>query len=955
MSQLSLRKGFAFAAALLLVGAAIAVAVVTHGSGSSNARTELTHIAKKGDPDLGNAKATPGEGSPGAVRAAEEDYAHRAFPADEIPFQAQVNARKAFAAINARFQASLTADKIFSQLNRGGASVGKFTPGSWSAIGSFSADYPGVLTFFGADYTTSGRTTAMAISPSCTDLKCQLWIGAAGGGVWRTYNALSDPPGQSWQFVSGSFGSNAIGYLTYSNGVLYAGTGETHASGDSEAGMGIWKSTDAGATWMKLPSTVTNLTTPGNGTYTGDAFAGRAISSIVVDPLNPKSIWVGSGRAVRGVTSVTGNAVSNPPLPRPPFGLFHSNDGGQTFDFVWNGAGTIRGVTRVALDPSSSQVIYASAYQTGLYRSMNGGTSFTQILPSIDPGLNASRIEFAVTKLSGGNTRIYVGNGASGATPAARFQRTDDAKVAVPVFVDLTTSQNQGYCTAQCWYDQFVYTPAGYPDTVYLGGSFDYSTYGGSTNGRGVLLSQNAGVNWTDQTADATTGPTPPGNCCNPNAIAPHSLHPDQQVFVTNPNNPLQWFEGSDGGIVRSSGQLADISSQCASRGLGPTSLARCQALLSAVPTVLTSLNKGLNTLQFQSLSVASDDVSHVQGGTQDNGTFENYGANYLQQPQTWPQIIYGDGGLSGFQTGNSNIRFNSFYGQFHDANVDNGAPTEWYIISGPIAASPEGSNFYAPILADPHPLRAGTIFEGSQSVWRTQDWGGDSTVLKATCPEFFTSGSDPSCGDFEPIGGAPSSDLTSAAWGTRAGFFDAYLARTPSDTGTLWAATNGGRVFISKNADATPANTVVWTRLDTLAANDPQRSITAISVDPNNPNHAFISYTGYNFNTPSQPGHVFSVTYDPSGASATWTSLDGSTLADLPVTSVAYDNVKDDLYASTDFGVLRLPHATTAWTMAGSGLPVVEVAGLTIVPGARKLYAATHGMGAWQMNLPGN
>ena len=38
---------------------------------------------------------------------------------------------------------------------------------------------------------------------------------------------------------------------------------------------------------------------------------------------------------------------------------------------------------------------------------------------------------------------------------------------------------------------------------------------------------------------------------------------------------------------------------------------------------------------------------------------------------------------------------------------------------------------------------------------------------------------------------------------------------------------------------------------------------------------------------------------------------------------------------------------------MAGSGLPAVEVAGLTIIPADRKLYAATHGMGAWQLRLP--
>ena len=293
----------------------------------------------------------------------------------------------------------------------------------------------------------------------------------------------------------------------------------------------------------------------------------------------------------------------------------------------------------------------------------------------------------------------------------------------------------------------------------------------------------------------------------------------------------------------------------------------------------------------------------------------------------------------------------NSFFGQLHDANVDNGAPTEWYIISGPIASSPEFSNFYAPLLADPHPARAGTIFEGSQSVWRTQDWGGNPAVLKATCPEFFHSGFDPACGDFVKTGARP---LTSTGWGPdRTACCVAFIARTPSDRSTLWAATNAGRLFVTRNADATPANKVEYVRIDQTADNDPGRSITGIYIDPANANHAWITYTGYNFNTPAQPGHVFSVWYSPATRTATWTSLDYN-IGDLPMTSVAYDQVRGDLYVANDFGVMKLPAGSNSWTMAATGMPVVEVPDLKIVPGARKLYAATHGMGIWLLNLGG-
>ena len=74
-------------------------------------------------------------------------------------------------------------------------------------------------------------------------------------------------------------------------------------------------------------------------------------------------------------------------------------------------------------------------------------------------------------------------------------------------------------------------------------------------------------------------------------------------------------------------------------------------------------------------------------------------------------------------------------------------------IISAPILSSPEGSFFYPPIIADPNPATAGSIFQGSFSVWRTQDWGGNQAYLEANCPEFTTSAVQPGCGDFVPIG----------------------------------------------------------------------------------------------------------------------------------------------------------------------------------------------------------
>ena len=139
--------------------------------------------------------------------------------------------------------------------------------------------------------------------------------------------------------------------------------------------------------------------------------------------------------------------------------------------------------------------------------------------------------------------------------------------------------------------------------------------------------------------------------------------------------------------------------------------------------------------------------------------------------------------------------------------------------------------------------------------------------------------------------------------------------------------------MFISKNVDADPASAVTWTRLDSLAANDPNRFVSGIYIDPANANHAWVSYSGFNASTPATPGHVFEVTYDPGAGTATWIDMSYD-LGDIPITDVVRDDVTGDLYASSDFGVYAWRPATTTWAVAAPGMPNVEVAGLTIISG---------------------
>ena len=361
--------------------------------------------------------------------------------------------------------------------------------------------------------------------------------------------------------------------------------------------------------------------------------------------------------------------------------------------------------------------------------------------------------------------------------------------------------------------------------------------------------------------------------------------------------------------------------------------------------------NDGLNTLQFQSLSISPHNNRIRQGGTQDNGTWQTNGSR-----RTWENMMIGDGGQSGFDVAIPEFRFHNFTNVTTDVNFNNGNIADWIWISDPVA---HGGEFYAPVISDP--VVSKTLFGGtSRTAYRTQTAGlGTMTIAEANqhCNE-WTGDFTVQCGDWAELG---PTRLTAAAWGDRALGNVAAIERTAADTGTAWAATTTGRVFVTKNVDAAGvtvggggnpirvATNVLWHRID--QATTPNRVISSIHVDSTNGNRAWVSYTGYSVNTPATPGHVFEVVFNPATGTATWTNL-GHNLADLPITDLVRDDETGDLYAATDFGVLRLASGSTTWRLAARGMPNVEVAGLTILSAKREVYAASHGLSAWLLDL---
>jgi hypothetical protein len=904
------------------------------------------HLAELSKSIPGNG-GEPGEGAGTAGEqssAMMQDFIELAYPKKDIPLSSIKAARQAIE------RATRRGDRR----------------GEWEMVGPEIATYQ--LSEFRTandyvpnEYAAGGRTTDIAIDPNCGrhgQGRCRVWITPAGGGVWRTENAMAN--NVRWRYLSGSFGINSIGSITIdpndpSGNTLWVGTGEGNTCGSGcVAGVGLYKSTDGGDHWA--------------GPLGVSAFNARGVGTIAIKPGNPNVIYAGSSYGVRGHASACCyGAVSQyrALIPGAPiWGLYRSTNGGATWSLVHNGStdpaacGTDalaiannttpcspRGVRRVEIDPSNPNIVYAASYARGVWRSSDGGSTWTQIKPSLNATIATTRPEIAVTRLPNGKTRMYVGEGHTSAAEYSRLFRSDDVATGVPVFQQLTSNNpatndwhTYNYCTGQCWYDNMIYTPPGQPDTIYVGGSYLYGEP--YANKRGVLRSTNAGDSFTDMTYDAT------------DTVHPNGIHPDMHKIVEHPRRPGLFFQASDGGIIRSSGQYVNRSSDCDSRGIPEPYLSRCRELLSAIPTLLESMNRGLHTLQFQSLSVSPFDSGELQGGTQDNGTWENFG-----QEREWLQTMWGDGGQSGFDATDPHFRFHTFFDASPDVNFSDGEIWDWNWIGDTIFGT--GGLFYVPIISDPVVHR--TMFVGTTTALRTKTHGMGTMTLeefRANCNEFTGSFTTP-CGDWAPLGTTP---LNAAGWGDRAGGSVAAVERAATDESTLWAATTTGRVFISRNADADPASAVTFTRLDSLSTVDPDRFVTGVTIDPENANHVWISYSGFSAATPSTPGHIFSVTYNPSNGTATWTSLDGS-LGDLPLTDVARDDVNGDLFVSSDFGVLR-KSGNGPWVVAASGMPKVEVAGLTLVPeeeddddrpgrrNDRILYAASHGLGAWKLEL---
>jgi photosystem II stability/assembly factor-like uncharacterized protein len=344
-----------------------------------------------------------------------------------------------------------------------------------------------------------------------------VYAAAASGGVWRSGDA-----GTTFMRAWPDDITQAIGALEInSEGVLFAGTGEANPGGGSivYGGMGMYRSTDAGATWENI------------GLETAGAF-GR----IAADPSNPDRIFA----------AASGNLF----VPGGERGLYRSDDGGDTWNLVLAGDNDTTGAVDVSIDPVNPDNILAAMWDhyrtpekrvyagpgSGLYRSTDGGETWTRAVEITLPddeesgfvGANETgRIGVAFSPADPSRAYAIIANTLDG-TFGAMF-RSDDGGATWERLPDdsslVATQSSYGW-----WFGRIFPDPGDKNRLFVTGLELTSSTDGGQS-----FLNSSASL------AGVVTGVHQAVN-----------VHADQHGMAWDPHVPGRVYLGNDGGVYRS-------------------------------------------------------------------------------------------------------------------------------------------------------------------------------------------------------------------------------------------------------------------------------------------------------------------------------------------------------------------------------------------------------------------
>ncbi|HEX6750559.1 MAG TPA: hypothetical protein VF092_24935 [Longimicrobium sp.] len=685
-----------------------------------------------------------------------------------------------------------------------------------------------------------GRVTTVTGVPS---QPFTFYQGSTGGGVWKTTDA-----GQTWLNVSDAYFSEAsMGAVEVSLSnpdVVWAGTGSDGIRSNVSTGRGVYRSTDAGRTW----------------THMGLPRAGQ-IGGIRIHPANPQTVFVA--------------AIGNAFAPNRERGVYRTRDGGRTWEqvlFVSDSTGAVD----IEFQPGNPEVVYASmwrgerkpwtiisgAREGGVYRSTDGGTTWRKLGGGLPTGL-FGKSNLAVSAAD--PRRVYA---LVEASPGGGLYRSDDAG-------DTWTlvSDRRELITRPFYYCNITADPTN-ADVVYVGTE-------------GFYRSADGGRTWS-------TVRTP---------------HGDNHDLWINPRTPEIMIQSNDGG--------ANVS-------------------LTGGRTWSTQMNQP--TAEIYQVYVDNQFPYRVYGAQQDNTTLI-VASLPLQQggvddpAQTWRQG-------PGCETGpiiphptQPDTVYGSCKGQFARMSLRTGQEQQYWVGAQSIYGMPPRELIYrfqrvSPMEISPHDPRV--VYYGSQYVHRTTDggvtWERISPDLTANDPRYQSRVSG------EPI----TIDVTGEEI-----YSTLYAIRESAlEPGVIWTGANDGPVHVTRDngrtwADVTPRGLPPGGRVQT------------VEPSPHRRGGAYVAVLRYLL------GDFRPYVYRTSDYGRTWTRItDGRNgIPDgEPVRVVREDPSRPGLlYAGTEFGMYVSFDDGAHWQPFQQNLPRTPVTDIKVH--RQDLVLSTQGRGFWIMD----
>jgi len=682
-----------------------------------------------------------------------------------------------------------------------------------------------------------GRVTTVTGVPS---QPFTFYMGSTGGGVWKTVDA-----GQTWMNVTdGQIGVGSMGAIDVSQSdpnTVYIGTGSDGLRSNVSIGDGVYKSTDAGKTW----------------THVGLRDAGN-IGGLRVHPSNPDVAFVA--------------AIGNPFKPNADRGVFRTKDGGKSWQkvlFVSDSTGAVD----VEFQPGNPNVVFAAlwrgerkpwtiisgAREGGIYRSTDGGDSWTKVTNGL-PNELVGKANIAVSNAN--PNRIYV---LIEAKPGSGLYRSDDGGQSFQL-----ASTFAQIITRPFYYTTITADPKN-ADVVYAGSE-------------GYYRSSDAGKTWQTMRV-------------------PHGDNHDMWI---NPNNSDVMIQSNDGG--------ANVS-------------------LNGGRTWSTQYNQP--TAEIYQVYLDNQFPYRLYGAQQDNSTL------IVPSLPTWSGSL--DDPAQAWRTGpgcetgpitphptNADTVYGSCKGQFSRMSLKTGQEKQYWVGAQSLYGNPGKDLIFrfqrvSPMEISPHDPR--TIYYGSQYVHRTRDEG---VTWEKISPDLTAN--DPKYQD-RPSGEPITIDVTGEEY-----YSVIYaIEESPLEAGVIWTGANDGPFYVTRD------NGKTWSNV-TPKAQPPGCRVQSIDPSPHRKGSAYYSVLCY------QLGDFQPYIWRTDDYGRTWTRLTNGTngIRNNEPTRVAREDPDREglLFAGTEFGMYVSFDNGKRWQPLQLNLPATPVTDLKIHK--KDLVLATQGRGFW-------